>query len=167
MLGSFSFWCLQLTLIFKDSGQRGLGCIFSPLFHSFFLTTLKSSKFSIGYMQFISPLPTHSPQLEASVLILALNSIKISADLIPTSSIIYLFLLIFSLTLSFVFFRTKISTSHTYATQLFYSRTQICNVQEAFYMKRKVLCVCKGLSQYFFIDDFTLDRSCENDSRYC
>lgn len=95
MLGSFGLWCLWLTLIFKESGQKGLGYFFFPLFHSFFLTTLKSSDFQCRlhavHIRITYPLTPARP----SLLILALNSIKISADLISTLSIIYQFLLIF------------------------------------------------------------------------
>jgi len=91
-----------------------------------------------------------------------------SADHISTPSIIYPFPLIFSFTLSFVSFLTEIATSHTFATQLVYPQTQIRKAEAAFYTTRKVLRVCKGLSQDFFIDYLTLDTSCENDdSRYC
>lgn len=114
MLGSFSFWCLWLTLIFKESGQKGLGYFFFPLFHSFFLTTLKSSDFQCRlravHIRITYPLTPARP----SLLILALNSIKISADLISTLSIIYQFLLIFSFTLSFTSFLTRILPSHTF-----------------------------------------------------
>lgn len=130
---------------FQRFRPKGSGLHFFSSLPFFF--SHHSEKFKFQYRLHAVHIPiTYSPQLEASLLILALNSIKISADLISTPSIIYLFLLIFSLTLSFISFLTKISTSHTYATQFFYPQTQICKVQEAFYMKRKVLCVCKGLS---------------------
>lgn len=117
-------------------------------------------------MQFTSALPTHSPQLKVPSLTLALNSVKISAELLSTPSIIYPFLLIFSFTLYFVSFLKKISKMY-FATRLLYTKRQTCKAEAELNMTRKVLFVFKGLNLYIIKDDFTLDRSCVNDSRYC
>lgn len=139
-----------------------LGYIFFSSTFFFWSPLWKVQTFSIGYMQFISALPTHSPQLETSLPILALSSIKISAELLSIPQIIYLFVLsIHYFPLSF----TKILTSHSFNMWLFYPQ-DLCKA-EAFYMARKALCIYKELTQYLIIGDFTLGRAYENDSRCC